>query len=141
MQESMKYADAAKVGANAKADAPEASNASNAYKINTPNINVNRGMVKPCAVSIALSRRMSLRQQALRDTQSYGEVADTGKFDATIDAKKEAKKEVTKSEMKLKSDAISTSRCVTLINMALFETQNYGLDGGDYSDKVREEKK
>ena len=44
---------------------------------------------------------MSLRQQAFRDSQLDGEVADIGKFDA----KKEAKKEATKSDAKLKANA------------------------------------
>ena len=50
-QERMTDADTANVDANAKADAPDASNAP---KINTPKINVKRGIVKLCAVSITL---------------------------------------------------------------------------------------
>ena len=88
-QERVIGTDVAKVDANAKADAP---NASDSSKINTPKINVKRGIGKPCIIVITLSKCVYLRQQALRDAQSAGEFADTGKFDATIDAKKEAKK-------------------------------------------------
>ena len=76
-------ADAAKVDANPKSDAPDASN------INTPKIDVKRRIKKPCDDNIVLSFYVYLRQQALHDSQSYGEVIDTGKFDATIDVKKD----------------------------------------------------
>ena len=61
-QYSMTDADAAKVDANAKADAPDASDAFDASKIPTPKINVNRGIRKPFAVEKLLSLCMSLRQ-------------------------------------------------------------------------------
>ena len=47
----MADADVAKVDVNAKADAPDASDASN---IDTPKINMKRGIGKPCAVAITL---------------------------------------------------------------------------------------
>ena len=50
-QESMTDADAAKIGANAKSDASDASNASN---IDTPKIDVKRGIGKLCTVVIEL---------------------------------------------------------------------------------------
>ena len=68
-QERMTDTDVAKVDANAKSDAPDPSDASN---IDTPNINVKRGMGETCAVAIALSRRVSLIQQALLDSQLDG---------------------------------------------------------------------
>ena len=52
MQERMTYSDAAKVSVNAKADTPDASNASN---MDTPKINVKIGIVKPCTIAISLS--------------------------------------------------------------------------------------
>ena len=52
----MKDANAAKVDANAKADASDAS------KIDTPKIDVKIGIVKPCDVAIILSCRVYLRQ-------------------------------------------------------------------------------
>ena len=57
-QERITDSDTAKVDANVKSDAPDASNAS---KINTPNIDVKTGIVKPCAVAIKLSQHVSLR--------------------------------------------------------------------------------
>ena len=51
-QERMADADVAKVDVNAKAYAPDASNASN---IKTPKIQLKRGIVKPCDVVIVLS--------------------------------------------------------------------------------------
>ena len=52
-QERMTDADAAKVDVNVKADAPDSSN--DTSKINTLNIDVKIGIVKPCAVSIYIS--------------------------------------------------------------------------------------
>ena len=52
MQERMVDSDADKVDANAKADAP---NASGASKIKTTKIDVKRGILKTCAIAIALS--------------------------------------------------------------------------------------
>ena len=52
-QERMTDSDAAKVDVNVKADAPDAYN--NTSKINTLNIDVKIGIVKPCAVSIYIS--------------------------------------------------------------------------------------
>ena len=49
--ESMTDADAAKIGANAKPDASDASNASN---IDTPKIDAKRGIGKLCMVVIEL---------------------------------------------------------------------------------------
>ena len=46
-------AKTAKVDVNVKADAPDSSN--NTSKINTHNIDVKIGKVKPCAVSIYIS--------------------------------------------------------------------------------------
>ena len=89
--------DAAKVDANAKADAPDASDCS---KIDNLKIDVKRGIGKPCTVAIALSQSVSLRQQALHESHSYGEGAYTLKFDATIEAKKEAKKEAKNRQQK-----------------------------------------
>ena len=125
-QESTTDADAAKVNVNAKSDAPDASNAS---KIDTPKINVKIMIVKPCAISIILSRQVSLRYLALNDAQSDGKGADTGKFDA----KKEAKREATKSDIKQKSDTISTSRRLSLRQEALRETHNYCVGAGEDS--------
>ena len=65
-QERMTDNDMAKVDANTKADTPDASDAS---KINTPKINVKRGIGKSCAVAIALSSHVSLIQQDLLDAQ------------------------------------------------------------------------
>ena len=79
MKKRMTDSGASTVDENAKSDASDASNAS---KINTPKIGVKRGIVKPSAVSIKLSQRVSLRHKALRDAQSDGNIADTGKFDA-----------------------------------------------------------
>ena len=76
-QERMADADAAKVDVSAKADAPDASNAP---KINTPKIDVKKGMGKLCAVEIVLSRRVSLRQKSLCESQAYGGGSETGKF-------------------------------------------------------------
>ena len=53
MQYNMTDADAAKVDVNVKADAPDSSN--DTSKINTLNIDVKIGKVKPCAVSIYIS--------------------------------------------------------------------------------------
>ena len=72
---------------NVKADASNASVRSN---INTPKINVKRGIGKPCAVEVSMSRHVYLIQKSLCDAHSYGEGADKGKFDAVIDTKKEA---------------------------------------------------
>ena len=88
----MTDADAAKVDADTKSDVPNASAASEGSNIDTPNINVKRGIGKPCAIAFLISWRVSLRQQALCDAHSYGEGAYTGTFDVTIDTKKEAKK-------------------------------------------------
>ena len=90
-QDRMKDFDAAKVDANTKADAYDPSDASN---IDTPKINVKRGIGN----RNKLYQRIYLRQQALRHTQSDGEDSDTGKFDV----KKVAKKEATKSDAKRK---------------------------------------
>ena len=68
-QESMIDANTAKVYVKAKADAPDASNNPDTSKIDTPKIDVRRGIGKPCAIAIALSWRVSLRQQALRDAK------------------------------------------------------------------------
>ena len=130
MQDMMTESDAAKVDANAKADAPDASDAFDASKIPTPKINVNRGIRKPFAVEKLLSLCMSLRQQALWDAHSADEGADTGKFVAAIDAKKEAEKEATKADARRKADAISTSISLFLRQKGLRETHNYGLGGG-----------
>ena len=81
----MTDADAPKVDANAKADAPDASDAS---KIDTPMIYVKTGIGKQCDIFIVLSRSISLRERDLRDTPSASEVSDTRDFDAAIDAKK-----------------------------------------------------
>ena len=80
---------------------------------------------------------MSLRQQTLCDAQSYGEDADTGKFDA----KKEAKKEATKVDAKRKSDVISTSRCFYFRQRSLRETRNSVSGGGEGSGTGGKEKK
>ena len=88
-QEGMTDTDADKVDANTEADAPDASSGS---KINTPKIDMKRGIGKSYTFSIAISWRVSLRQQAFLDSQSACGGTNTGKFDATIDAKKEAKK-------------------------------------------------
>ena len=61
MQEITKDSDTAKVDANVKADAPDDSNVFNGSKIDTPKINVKRGIEKPCAAEIVLYWRMSLR--------------------------------------------------------------------------------
>ena len=53
-QERIKDADAAKVDANAKSDAPYTSDASDSSNIDTPKIDVNRGIGKLCAVVIEL---------------------------------------------------------------------------------------
>ena len=53
-QERMADADADKVDANAKADAPDASDAYNSSKIETPKIDLKRGIGKPCVIVIAL---------------------------------------------------------------------------------------
>ena len=92
-QEMITDSDAAKVDANTKSDALDTYNA---YKINTPKIDVKRGIGKLCAIAIVLSQCMSLRHHALHESQSAGEVSDTGKFDAKIYAKKEAKEEAKK---------------------------------------------
>ena len=84
------------------------------------------GIVKPCAISIELSRLVSLILKALCDTQSDGEGVDTGKFDA----KKETIKEAKKADAKRKSDAILTSRFLSLRQKALRETRNYVIGGG-----------
>ena len=115
-EERMTDAGVAKVDANAKADASDASEASN---INTPKNDVTRGIGKPCAVAIVSSQRVSLRQQDLRDSQSDCEGADTGNF--------YAKKEATKSGAKQKSDAISTCKRFSLRKKAFRETRNLGL--------------
>ena len=52
-QERMTDSDAAKVDVNVKADAPDSSN--DTSKINTLNIDVKIGIVKPCSVSIYIS--------------------------------------------------------------------------------------
>ena len=66
-------------------------------------------------------------QQALRESQSYGEGSDAEKFDA----KKEAKKEATKANAKQKYDAVSTYRRLSLIQKDIHKTQNYGLVVGE----------
>ena len=63
----MSDADVAKVDANAKADAPNPSEASDGSKINTPKINVKRGIGKTFAIVIAMYQHVSLIQQAIRD--------------------------------------------------------------------------
>ena len=88
-QEGMTDTDADKVDANTEADAP---NASSGSKINTPKIDMKRGIGKPYTVLIEISWRVSLRQQAFLESHSAGEGENTGEFDAIIDAKKEAKK-------------------------------------------------
>ena len=102
-QDRMTDTDASKVDANAKSDAP---NASDGSKIGAPKIHVKRGIVRPCSVAIVLSRNVSLIQKFIRDAQSDGEGTDTGKFDVSIDTKKEAKKrqqkEATKSRRETK---------------------------------------
>ena len=60
-------ADTAKVDVNAKADAPDAFDASN---IETTKIDVKRGIVKMCSVSISLSRCVYLIQQSLCNTRN-----------------------------------------------------------------------
>ena len=50
-QERMTDYDTVKADVNAKSDASDASNAS---KINTPKIDVKRGIIEPCAATIAL---------------------------------------------------------------------------------------
>ena len=57
-QEIMIDTDASKVDTNTKADSPDASKISN---INTPKIDVKTESGKPCAVSIALYRHVSLK--------------------------------------------------------------------------------
>ena len=79
-QERMTDADAAKVDANTKADAPDGS------RINTPNIDAKRGIGKPCTIVITLSQRVYLIYKALRDAQSDGEGKNTGKSDAKKEA-------------------------------------------------------
>ena len=123
-------ADTDNVDAKVKADAPDASRGS---KIDIPKIDVMRWIGKMCEIMIALSQCFSFINQALRDAQSAGECTYTGKFHATIDAKKETKKEATKSDAKQKSNAILTSRHVTLRQKSLRETQNCSLGGGYYS--------
>ena len=54
-QERMTDTDATKVDANAKADGPDASDASDGSKINTPNINGKGGIGKPCTIDIVIS--------------------------------------------------------------------------------------
>ena len=54
--------DTTKVDVNAKADALDASDASN---IDTTNINMKRGIVKPCAVAMALYCCMSMIKKVL----------------------------------------------------------------------------
>ena len=96
-QERISDTDAAKVDVKEKSVAPnpsDASDASNASNINTPKIDVKRGIGKPRAVAISLSQCMYLRQQVFRESQLYGEGADTGKFNA----KKESEKEATKTD-------------------------------------------
>ena len=134
MQVRMTDTDAAKVDVNAKSDAPDALDTS---KIDTPNIDVKRGIGKPRAVVISMSWYVSLIQQALRDSLSYGEGTDTGK----LDAKKRGKKEATKIDEKWKSDAISTSRRFSLRQKALRETNNSGLGVGEESGIVWKDKK
>ena len=85
-QERITDADAANIDANEKVDASDVSN------VDTPKIGVNRGIGKPCAVAIALYRRVFLRQHALHDAQSYGEGADTGQFIAKKGKKKRQQK-------------------------------------------------
>ena len=54
-QERMTDTDTAKFDANTKADATNASDASYASKINTPNINGKGGIGKPCTIDIVIS--------------------------------------------------------------------------------------
>ena len=61
----MADADEAKIDVNAKADTPDAFDASN---IDTPNINVKIGMRKLCTVAIALFQYVYFRKQALHKT-------------------------------------------------------------------------
>ena len=98
-QERMTDSDAAKVDANVKADAPKGYVSSNSYNIDTPKIDVKRGIGKLQDFATSLSWRMSLRQKSLYGAQSDGEGAGTGKFDA----KKEAEREAKKSDAKTKS--------------------------------------
>ena len=88
MHESMTESDVAKVDVNAKADTPDASDSSKGSKIDTPNIDLKRGIGKMCNILIVLYQLVSLAYKALSDAKSDGEGADTGKFDTTIDAKK-----------------------------------------------------
>ena len=129
-QERMTDHNAGKADENTKADISDASDDSNASKINTPKIDVSRGILKPCDIAISLYQNFSLRQQVLHYARSGGEGSDTGKFDA----KKEAKKEATKANAKQKSDAILTYRRLYLIQKALRETHNLGLGGGEDSE-------
>ena len=85
IQKRMADADEAKIDVNAKADTPDAFDASN---IDTPNINVKRGIGKLCDVVIALFQSVSLIQNSLCDSQSDGEGTDIGKFDAKKRQKK-----------------------------------------------------
>ena len=62
IQYSMKYSVTAKVDANSKSDASDAS------KIGTPKVKVKRGIGKQCAVAVALSRHVYFRNQALRES-------------------------------------------------------------------------
>ena len=82
---------------------------------------------------IALSLHVSLRQQALRDAQTYGDGADTGEFDA--------KRRGKKSDAKRKSDVISTSRRLYLRQKSLLETHNSGLGVWEGSGTGGKEKK
>ena len=54
-EERMTDADADKVDVNAKADAPNASDAFNGSKIKNSKINVKRGIGKPCAIAFLIS--------------------------------------------------------------------------------------
>ena len=87
-KEKMIDSDSGKVNVNTKADTSEASDTSNGSKINSPKIDVKRGIGKSCVVAITLAWRVSLRQHSLYGTQLACEDSDTGKFDATIDVKK-----------------------------------------------------
>ena len=70
-----------------------------------------------------MPRCMSLRHQALHHTYLFVLGTDTGKFDATKDAKKET----------TKPNTILESRCVSVKQKYLSETQNYGVGREEYS--------
>ena len=101
----MTDADAEKVDANEKSDNPDTSDS---FKIDTPMIDVKRGIGKPCAVAIKLYRHEYLIQHSLHDAQSDGEGADTG----TFDAKKRQKMRQQKTEFQNAKQSLMTERLV-----------------------------